>query len=268
MKSFMAVLALALTFSMTAIAEPIVIMGGSSNSSTYTQKANELSEALAMDGIESEVILSNGSMHSLKFLGAGKADIILSQNDAYLTYLSSNAGMESDIEILAPILKECVWLVGVKGGVDSLSDLSTEGTTLTVGKVGGGTAITYEFMQSLEPSFVATTVNKPAVRQALAMAASTAEDNAAVMQVSSCDNVNTKLHKHVSKNSLLKFLNVDDWDLNDTHPTLGKPVYEFAEVRTLDGVKLETIQVDASLFVNSDLDDAVRDAVQDALLVM
>lgn len=246
-------------------AEGIVISTGS-KTGNYFKVGNRL------QGITGgQVLTSKGSVENMDNIMTGKANIALVQMDAYAQYMFEHPEAKGRFEIIGPLYEECVYLAAnTKGKVQSEDDLQSSGVTIAVGDQGSGTAVTWDYMRQLEPGYKDAAVSFSGGVRALGKLASKPDGEInAVMWVSAPD-LDGKLAQTVLNNPNLKFLAIDDKDLNDDYATTGQPIYKFKKIKTSHGVfggdSVETICVDAVLIADSDIDEDVLEQISDIVM--
>jgi TRAP transporter TAXI family solute receptor len=221
-----------------------------------------------------KVLESKGSIENLERLAAGQADIGIVQLDAYAWFSGKSPEKAAKIEVIGTLYKECIHIaVNKDGKVQNEDDLQKEGATIAIGKQGSGSAVTWDYMMKLEPGYKkSTVVSKGGSRAFAKLLLSDKKGTSgidAIMWVTR-PNLNDKYLKMVMDNPKLTMIEVDDKDLNDTYKPLGRPIYEFQELPTKDGLfskgKLEVPCVDAAIVARSDADDALLDKVSDVMV--
>jgi hypothetical protein len=137
-------------------AESLVISSGS-ESGYYHSVARGLRAVLRSQyNTALEIRTSEGSLENLTLLDdpASPVAIALTQADALKYYIDDHPEFVSEHVELLDVGKECVFLItGKQSGIQSVADLKAEGgRALAVGRVGSGAAITWEYLNRLEPS--------------------------------------------------------------------------------------------------------------------
>lgn len=152
-------LAHALTTSLATAdgASGLVISSGREGGS-YHDIARGLRAVLrSTEGMMLEVRSSAGSLENLALLDdpASTVGLVLTQVDALKYYIDENAEFGEEYIEIADVGKECVFLiVGKQSAIKSAADLKSEDMgSLAVGRMGGGAAVTWEYMNRLEPAF-------------------------------------------------------------------------------------------------------------------
>ncbi len=253
-------------FTMVSLqAETITITTGS-KSGMYIKEGMRLSTIVKANGFEPKVITSKGSVQNLNRLMKNEAQVAIAQRDAYAAYLKQHGDAEEAIEELGLLGQECLYAVTkVDGKIKDDGDMQQDGITVAAGKIGSGTRITWQYMGQLEKGFTKpTTVPKGGTR-ALNKIITGKYDVYLQVQAPS---TTSKLVTTVMNNKDVNFIDVSDWDLNDK--LNGKPVYTFKKVllkkNTFKNDYVNTICTNAAVYIRSDLDDDVADALSDALL--
>jgi len=213
------------------------------------------------------VMTSRGSVQNLERLEKGEAQIAIAQKDAYKWYKDKHP--ETSIDLVADLKPECVFVVAKKDGkVNSDSDLQKDGIKIAVGKKGSGASVTWDYMGTLEKGFKKATPVPMGGSRALLKVESGQLD---AMLVVFTPDITNKFFDKVLKNPNLKFITVNDWDLDDKLD--GKSIYERTEVTVKpkkglfsSSETVNTICTTASVFINSQVDDDTVDDLADILL--
>lgn len=234
---------------------------------TYYKVGNNLTGLLG----SGTVMESKGSIMNIDRLLAGEADVAMIQVDALAWKAGKDASINNTIEVLGPLYQECVYIaVNKDGKVRNEDDLQKAGVTIAVGKQGSGSAVTWDYMRQLEPGYKKAAVSFTGGNRALgklALGGDTGVD--AVMWVTK-PNLSHKYIQTVLNNKQLKFVSVNDKDLNDTYKPLGKPIYDFHSVEFEKGFfndqEVTTICMDAVIAARTDADEDLLDSVADVVL--
>ncbi len=221
-----------------------------------------------------KVLESKGSIENLERLASGKADIGIVQLDAYAWFAGKHPKKAAKIEVIGTLFKECIHIaVNKEGKVQDEDDLQQEGATIAIGKQGSGSAVTWDYMMKLEPGYKKSAVVFKGGSRAFAKLLLSDKKGAsgidAIMWVTR-PSLNDKYLKMVMENPKLTMIEVDDKDLNDTYKPLGRPIYEFQDLPTKDGLfskgKLKVPCMDAALVARSDADEDLLDKVSDVMV--
>lgn len=267
-KALLATVAMAFIGSQTVLAADVVITTGSKTGS-YFKIGHNLRGAL--DGVSSQVVTSKGSVENMDRIMRNEATIGIVQMDAYAWYTSKHPEAESKAEIMGPLYEECVYLaVNKNGKIQDEDDLQSKGSTIAIGKKGSGTAVTWDYMRQLEKGYKQSAVSYTGGIRALGKLASKPDGPInAVMWVTK-PKLDGKLAQTVIKNENLKFLDVNDSDLNDRFPATGEPVYRFRSVELKKGFlndqEVKTICTDAVLVADADADEDLLEQLSDTIL--
>jgi len=259
----------------TAIALALMVAGSANawtvttggKTGTYYRVGNNLVGMITGGTVQT----SKGSVENMKRMMSGEADVGLIQVDALAWMATKDASVTNQVEVLGPLYQECVYIAANKDGkVQNEDDLQKEGVTIAVGKQGSGSAVTWDYMRQLEPGYKKAAVTFAGGNRALgklAIGGDTGVD--AVMWVTK-PNLSHKYIQTVLNNKNLKFISVNDKDLNDKYPPLGKPIYDFKSVEFEKGFfndsEFTTICMDAVIAARTDADEELLDAVADAVL--
>lgn len=112
---------------------------------TYFQIAQDIKYLAAKDGVELNVLPTQGSFENIKLLGGGKVDLAIVQLDA-LRFVSDvlreHKGLDvfDKIKVVLNLYPEEIHVVSNKKDVQSFYHL--EGKRVSVGQQGGGSALT------------------------------------------------------------------------------------------------------------------------------
>lgn len=254
-----------LMFAIPAFAEGPRITTGSS-SGTYFKVGLNMKSMLG----GAEVMKSKGSVENINRIMKGEADIGIVQMDAYAFEAAKNPEVESVVEVIGPLYKECVYVAARKDGkVQDEDDLQSKGVTIAVGKQGSGSTVTWDYMRQLEPGYKNSAVQfKGGIRALGKLAAGGKNAPDAVMWVARPD-LSKKLPATVLKNKDLVFIDLNDKDLNDKYEVTGDPIYEFMDIKSTGGFfagNVETICVDAVVVANTDADEEMLEKLSDIVL--
>lgn len=221
--------------------------------------------------IGGKVVTSKGGEENIKRIGTGEAVVGISQMDTYAYMAEKNPNIKSVAELIGPLYREAVYIVGnCNGRVRDEDDLQQEGVTIATGSKGSGGASTWNYMRELEPGYKkAAVVPKGGIRALGKLASRPDGDIDAVLFVTK-PVMTGKLITTVLKNENLCFINVNDKDLNDKYKPTGKPVYEFCKIDVAKGflndTELHTICMDAVIIANSDAGEEYLEELSDAVL--
>jgi len=264
---FIAVL-ISMLFGVFAFAADIAITSGSE-----TGKYFKVGSKLVSMFKGTILMPSKGSVENLERISKNEAQIGFTQMDALAWFIDKNPAAQNEIEIVGPLYKECIFVAVPKNGpIKNEDDLQTNKGVIAIGEEGSGSTVTWEYMTKLEPGYKKSIVDFVGGLRALGKLAS--YDNNpksvnAVMFVSAPD-PGAKLISTVANNENLKFIDIDDSDLNDKFPMTGKPIYSFEKVTvkkgTLSDTKINTICVDAALIASKKLDSRSLDRLTDLSL--
>lgn len=251
--------------SMQAASADTVITTGSKGR-TYHKIGTNLATALGQQGFKSSTLPSKGSVENIRRVSSGDASIGITQKDA-LKY-EIDAGRAGDIEVLGSLYEECVYVASRKGaGIDDDGDIQKDGIKIAVGRKGSGSAVTWDYMKTLEGGFKLAATHYTGGSRALGKVAAGTLD--AFLWVASSKNLNDKLLVKVLKNPKLQLVSVEDWDLNDQLPS-GEDVYSH-EIRDVakgwvNDTEYNTICTSAVVIANKNADEDLLEAVADIIL--
>lgn len=257
----------ALGFSNTgaAGAEGSYVISGGTSGGAYSKAAKNLANLL---GSDSEALPSKGSIDNLQNIFSGKADAGITQLDALAYFMGKNP--DAKLEVMGTLFTECIHLaVSTDGKVQDEDDLQSKGVSIAIGAAGSGSAITWEYLMTLEEGYKNAAVKFIGGNRALAALTSASSGVDAVMWVARPALDNPFLVS-VMNNEKLKMIDLDDSDLNDTYAPIGKPVYEFKKIDIKAGLfgnkKVMTPCVDSVVVAHSASDEAFLDKLSGLVL--
>jgi hypothetical protein len=135
---------------------------------------------------------------------------------------------------LSDVGEECVFLItGKQQGIKSVADLKAEGSrALAVGQLGSGAAITWEYLNRLEPSFRRTKpVNVEVIEALLALRQATqASSIAAVMMVQRPRTLSAPIEIVLDRPDDYQIVPIREGDIGPASFEGGRPVYSFEKV--------------------------------------
>lgn len=243
----------------TAHADELSITTGRAGGA-YFEAGKDLAKALGISPAAARA--SGGSEQNLERLMRGEAAIGFTQIDAYATFLRRNPADAANVEIVGSFGQECVYVAALENGaVADDGDLQKEGMRVAVGAAGSGSAITWQYMATLEPGFAkAKAVYEGGTTQLAKLLAGQID---AFLWVSSPAKLDQEFLATVRGNKKLRLVPVTDWDLNGKLPS-GEAVYTFEKMKVEKGMfadTYKTICMKSVIVVRSDLDDAAKDRV-------
>ena len=258
--------------SLPVLAEDVVISTGGRGGS-YFATGSKLAEILVEYDYPAKSVKSKGSIENIERVSSGEASLGFAQLDALAWWMNRNPENAGSLKVLGNLYSECVYVaVNSDGPIDDEGDLQSSDAKIGVQKKGSGSAVTWSYMQELEPDFAKGTTYFQGGLQLLNQIADNPESEVnAFLWVSNPTNLEQRYLKTVLSNDKLKLVNIADWDLNDKHPELGRPIYRFEEPEVVKGfindTELDTICMDAVVVANSGADDDMLDDVVDVLTV-
>jgi len=217
-------------------AENLVISSGS-ESGYYHSVARGLRAVLRSQyGTPLEIRTSGGSLENLTLLDdpASAVAIALTQADALQHYTDDHPEFVSKHVELSDVGEECVFLItGKRKGIKSVADLKAEGSReLAVGRLGSGAAITWEYMNRLEPSFRRTEpVNVEMVEALLGLRQTTPSNAiAAAMMVQRPRTLSAPVEIVLDRPEDYQIVPIREGDIGPASREGGRPVYTFEKV--------------------------------------
>ncbi len=217
-------------------AEDLVISSGSESGYYYTVARGLRAVLRSQYGTPLEIRTSAGSLENLALLDdpASPVAIALTQADALKHYIDDHPEFVSKQVELADVGEECVFLItGKRKGIKSLADLKAEGSReLAVGRLGSGAAVTWEYMNRLEPSFRHTEpVNVEMIDALLGLRQATRSSAiAAAMMVQRPRTLSAPVETVLDRRDDYQIVPIREGDIAPASFEGGRPVYSFEEV--------------------------------------
>lgn len=258
--------------SLPVLAEDVVISTGGRGGS-YFATGEKLAEILVEYDYKADSVKSKGSIENIDRVASGEATLGFTQLDALAWWMGRNPELAGELKVLGNLYAECVYIaVNKDGPINDEGDLQGSDAKVAVQNRGSGSAVSWSYMQDLEPDFARGTTYFQGGLQLLNELASKPDgDINAFLWVSDPLNLDQRYLKTVLENDNLKLLDIKDWDLNDKHPELGRPIYRFEEPDVAKGLvfdtELNTICMDAVVVANAAADNDMLDDVVDVLTV-
>ena len=258
--------------SLPALAQDVVISTGGRGGS-YFSTGEKLAGILAEYDYPAKSVKSKGSIENIERVASGEATLGFTQLDALAWWMNRNPESAGNLKVLGNLYAECVYVaVNTSGPIDDEGDLQSDKAKVAVQKRGSGSAVSWSYMQDLEPDFARGSTYFQGGLQLLNEIANTPDGEInAFLWVSDPLNLDQRYLKTVLENDNLKLVDIKDWDLNDKHPELGRAIYRFEEPDVAKGLvfdkELNTVCMDAVVVANADADDDMLDDVVDVLTV-
>lgn len=271
MKRLITVLVLS-ALTLPVFADDVVISTGSRGGS-YFSTGEKLAEILAEYDYPASAVKSKGSIENIERVASGEATLGFTQLDALAWWMNRNPENADALKVLGNLYSECVYVaVNSNGPIDDEGDLQSSAAKVAVQTRGSGSAVSWSYMQDLEPDFAKGTTYFQGGLQLLNQIANNPDGEInAFLWVSDPLNLDQRYLKTVLENDDLKLVDIKDWDLNDKHPELGRAIYRFEEPDVAKGLvfdkELNTICMDAVVIANSTADDTMLDDVVDVLTI-
>ena len=257
---------------MPALADDVLISTGGRGGS-YFSTGEKLAEILVEYDYSASAVKSKGSIENIERVANGEAALGFTQLDALAWWMGRNPEKADSLNVLGNLYTECVYVAAhSKGRIKDEGDLQSKNANIAVQKKGSGSAVSWSYMQDLEPDFAKGTTHFDGGLQLLNQIANKPDgDVNAFLWVSNPVNLEQRYLKTVLENDDLKLVDISDWDLNDKHPELGRPIYRFEEPDVEKGfmndTELSTICMDAVVVANTSADDDMLDDVVSVLTV-
>lgn len=263
-----AIFAALATACVPAAADPVTITTGVAGGTYHNQLGNNLGNILAEQGIEVELVTSAGSIENLERIADGDADIGFSQADAYAHWSRNRVG--DGIDILGSLGQECVFVATREDGISRDRDLGAEGVGIGVGDRGTGSAVTWQYLQSLNEDYrKASTYHRGGIR-ALAQVQTNQLD--AFLWVTSPENKDHRFFQAVqASDSGMQLIDVDSRAIRRGKLPNGDDVYEMERVVIESGFfRDSTVRVPCTttlVVASGDLEDRVLEEVATAIMM-
>jgi len=268
MKKFITIVTFGVILGITSIAyaDDYTITTGSKKG-TYFKVGYAISKMVP----KGKVITSKGSVQNLDNILSGKAQVGLVQMDALAFYGNKKPEVTQEVEVIGPLYKECVYMaVNKDGKVQDEDDLGKKGVVVAVGKLGSGSAVSWDYMRQLETSYQNATVEYAGGMRALGKLASSPDSGIDAVMWVIRQSIDGKMLQAVMKNKNLKLISVDDMSLNNKYAPTGKPIYEFQNVDIKKGffndTEVTTICTDAAVVAHTDSDEDLLEDLSDRVL--
>ena len=261
---------LAAGFAAEAFAEEAVITTGGRGGSYFSTGEN-LAEVLAEYNYQATAVKSLGSVENIERVANGEAALGFTQIDALAWWINRNPEQAPKLKLLGELYPECVYIaVNSKGDIGNEDDLQSSKAKVAVQKRGSGSAVSWAYIQELEPAFGRGATYYQGGLQLLNEIANNSESEVnAFLWVSNPQNLEQKFLRTVLENDNLELLDIKDWNLNNKHPELGRPIYRFEEPEVAKGLifdkELNTICMDAVVIGGASADDDMIDDVVEIL---
>lgn len=269
MKKLIAALTVA-AVSLPALADDILISTGGRGGS-YFATGEKLAEILVEYDYPASAVKSKGSIENIDRVAAGEATLGFTQLDALAWWMGRNPEKSGELKVLGNLFPECVYVAAhAKGPINGENDLQRTKAKVAVQKRGSGSAVSWSYMQDLEPDFAkGSTYFQGGLQLLNEIATNPDSEINAFLWVSDPTNLDQRYLKTVLENDNLELIDIKDWDLNDKHPELGRPIYRFEEPAVAKGIvfdsELNTICMDAVVVANASADD---DMIDDVIAVL
>lgn len=260
----------ALSASAPALAQEVVISTGGRGGS-YFATGERLAGVLVEYDYTASAIKSAGSIENIERVASGEATLGFTQLDALAWWINRNPKKAANVEVLGNLFPECVYVaVNSDGVISDEGDLQGSKLNIAAQTRGSGAAVSWSYMQELEPDFAnGATFFQGGLQLLNKIANNAAGEINAFLWVSDPQNLDQRYLKTVLENDDLDLVDIKDWDLNDKHPELGVSIYRFEEPDVAKGLifdkELNTICMDAVVVGNASADGAMIDDVVDVL---
>lgn len=213
-----------------------IISTGREGGSYFTTQGPKVVKYLRGAGVTNVTFVpSSGSLENLSRVAKNEAQIGFTQADALLYFKKTDPVGGTNIDIGAPLTKECLFVVSQKNGkVDDVDDLKKKGITVAAGADGDGSRATFDYMGVLDKGFKEPNISDMGGALGLAQLAAGQAD--AFLFVTNPDTLqSSELFQLVMANPKLKIVNANSWSLNDKLPN-GDVLYSKEKVVTKPGI--------------------------------
>lgn len=267
----LSVLLATLLGSSVVMAEEVVISTGKRGGS-YFSTGESLAKVLKEYDYQTSVKKSRGSVENIERVSNGEAAVGFTQLDALAWWMGRNPEKAKDLMEVGQLFPECVYVaVNGDGPIGDEDDLQSDKGKIAVQKKGSGSAVTWSYMQALEPGYKKSQTFYQGGMQVLSQIASNPDGEInAFLWVSNPLNLDQRYLKTVLGNDKLELLDLDDKDLNDKFKPLKKAIYEFQKPDVKKGFlndqEVKTICTQAVAVTRKDLDEDLLDDLADIML--
>ena len=258
------------SFTLPVFAADVVISTGGRGGS-YFATGEKLAEVLVEYDYQAESVKSAGSIENIERVAGGEATLGFTQLDALAWWMNRNPDQASSLKVLGNLYPECVYVAINKNSVvRDEGDLKNKNAKVAVQNRGSGSAVSWSYMQELEPDFAnGATHFKGGLQVLNELAMNPKGEINAFLWVSDPTNLEQRYLKFTLENDDLELVDITDWDLNDEHPELKRSIYRFEEPDVAKGMlfdtELETICMDAVVVGSADAENEMLDDVVDVL---
>jgi TRAP-type uncharacterized transport system substrate-binding protein len=214
---------------------PTLVISTGKSGGGYNAVGERLKTVMAEQEIPVQVLTSVGSTENLNRLNdpASPVNLALTQADALKYYLGEHPEFVNKLFILGDVGMECVFIVtGKDSGIDSDTDLEQKkGNLLALQDPNSGSAVTYLYMNQLQPKFKNTPAAFVDTLEALLQIKNGNKQSKvnAVMFVQRPTAGSPEMQVVLDDPRNFHFIAVTDSRLDDKLPD-GKPVYTFEKV--------------------------------------
>ena len=217
---------------LSALAADVIITTGQQGMTYNAVYGANLQSALTEFGYRTQVVTSKGSLDNLSKVASGEAQLGLTQGDAYQYWRSKNINAAQSVEIIGELPNECVFIAVKEGGKVKDEDDLKAGVKIAVGEPTSGSFASWSYLQSLQADYAKVDTSAKGGLRTLAKVQTGEFD--AFLWVAAMDKTNKFLEAVNQKDSGIKLIDVNDWNLNDKLPN-GKSVYEFQDAVVASG---------------------------------
>jgi len=205
------------------------VIGTASKTGTYYKAGAKLATQLP-DAVAAE---TDGSLQNLDLLDKGVINVAFVQGDAYNLWCNSHqATCQNDFAVIDTGHQEVIQIMcGPNSGVEDDGDLQSKDASIDVGPVNSGASASWDNMCLLEPNFKkAKKEFDPAMDETVIFKVKNGKVKC-LMRTATWNPSNPFVQKALQAG--LKFIDVEDWDLNDKININGqdKPIYDFVKVK-------------------------------------
>ena len=235
--------AMLLSMSAGAAAETYVVSTGREGGSYFSIQGPAVVKQLRNAGLAGATLIpSTGSLENLKRVAEGKeAQIGFSQGDAIMFYRKTFPASGLNIEIGAPLGRECLFVVVKKeSGFSNIDDLKRKGIQVAAGAEGDGSRATWDYMGILDEKFKLPTTVDAGGALGLSQLAS-GQVSAFVFVTNPATLQSSEIFNLAYNNKTLKFINANSWNLNDKLPN-GDALYTKETVVLKEGLFNDTVK--------------------------
>lgn len=208
------------------------VIGTASKDGKYFTAGNRICNGVA----QCVAADTDGSKQNMELLADGQINGALVQADAFNTFIENNPQYKDSLLAASLDATEQIQIVMLKGKTED--DLQSKNATIYVGPLKSGGAASWAAMSKLEPGYAKASVLTDTFGSTSSIALNKLKSGeyTAIIRTSMAS-ADDKFVKQINEDKELKFVNVNDKDLDDSILVNGKnaPLYKFVKMTTEKG---------------------------------